>query len=124
MDLDSISLTGLALQAGVIVGLTAVVGKLINRFFSTDNRDVIMPIVAVLIGVGVTSLGEAAMSNVIYQGIVLGGTVTGLYPIAQDSARLLASRTSVSNQTVNQPKGEVTVTAPDVKDEKSKEIGQ
>lgn len=108
MDLSNISLTGLALQAAVVVGLTAVIGKIVDRFLSPEDRNVIMPIVAIAVGIAVVTLGDVAMSNTIYQGIVLGGTVTGLYPIAQSGMRILGQPKTVI-QTVNQPEGDVTV---------------
>ena len=121
MDLTNISLTGLALQAAVVVGLTAVIGKIVDRFLSPPDRDVLMPIIAVGVGVAVVSLGEAAMSSTIYQGIVLGGTVTGLYPIVQSGVRSLSQPKTVI-QTVNQPEGDTTMKSSTSPNEEKTEV--
>lgn len=76
MELDT-----LMLQTGVILGLTNVIG----RFVPQDMRDSILPVVAVLLGVG-TVFGTEAGSPVLlaFKGIVMGGSVTGLYSVAKE----------------------------------------
>lgn len=73
----------LALQAGVILGLTSVFGKLIPKKF----HDKVLPLAALVIGVGAvygTEGMEAMTVALAFKGIVLGGTITGLYATAKD----------------------------------------
>jgi uncharacterized membrane protein len=78
--MDANILVDVALQSGAIIGLTAVIGKVVPEAW----RDIGMPIVAMLIGIGVTVLPMYIDVTPILQGIVLGGSVTGLYGVAKD----------------------------------------
>lgn len=78
--MDANVLVDVALQSGAIIGLTAVVGKVVPE----KMRDVGMPIVAMLIGICVTVLPLYVDIAPILQGIVLGGSVTGLYGVAKE----------------------------------------
>ncbi len=73
------TIVDVAMQSGAIVGLTAVIGKMIP----SDKKDAIMPVVAMIIGVLVMVLPQYVDINPMMQGIVLGGSVTGLYGIAK-----------------------------------------
>lgn len=73
----------LALQAGVILGLTSVIGKIVPQ----KMRDTVLPFVALLVGVFAvygTEGTEVMTIALVFKGIVLGGTVTGLYSTAKD----------------------------------------
>lgn len=73
----------LALQAGVILGLTSVVGK----FIPENMRDRVLPVVALLFGILAvygTEAKEAMTLLLAFKGVVVGGTVTGLYSVAKD----------------------------------------
>ena len=73
----------LALQAGVILGLTSVFGK----FIPESMRDKVLPLVALFVGVGAvygTEGMEVMTIALVFKGIVLGGTITGLYATAKD----------------------------------------
>lgn len=75
MDLDI-----LALQSGVVLGLTSVIGKFVPESF----RDQTLPLVAMLMGI-LAVLGTEGVTLMLgFKGIVLGGTVTGLYGVAKD----------------------------------------
>lgn len=72
---------GIALQAGTILGLTGLIGKTIPEHL----RDVWLPWCAMLIGVVVVVLPQYIDITLWMQGIVLGGTVTGLYAVKKRS---------------------------------------
>lgn len=78
--MDANLLVDVALQSGAIIGLTAVIGKIVPESW----RDIGMPIVAMLVGIGVTVLPLYVDIAPILQGIVLGGSVTGLYGVAKE----------------------------------------
>lgn len=80
MELETVNLVDVALQSGAIIGLTAVIGKIVPSSW----RNIGMPIVAMLVGVGVTVLPLYVDITPILQGIVLGGSVTGLYGVAKE----------------------------------------
>lgn len=70
-------------QLGVIIGLTAVIGK----FVPDQLRDKWLPLVALLVGV-VTAvvpviLPDSTIIVAVYNGIVWGGSATGLYATAK-----------------------------------------
>lgn len=73
-------LVDVAMQSGAIIGITAVIGKIVPK----SLRDVGMPVIAMLVGVAVTVLPLYFDITPILQGIVLGGSVTGLYGVAKD----------------------------------------
>lgn len=73
----------LALQAGVILGLTSVIGK----FIPERLRDTVLPLAALVIGIGAvygTEGMEVMTVALAFKGIVLGGTITGLYATVKD----------------------------------------
>lgn len=78
--MDANLLVDVALQSGAIIGLTAVIGKIVPEAW----RDIGMPVIAMLVGIGVTVLPLYVDIAPILQGIVLGGSVTGLYGVAKD----------------------------------------
>lgn len=78
--MDANILVDVALQSGAIIGLTAVIGKIVPESW----RDIGMPVIAMLVGIGVTVLPLYVDIAPILQGIVLGGSVTGLYGVAKE----------------------------------------
>lgn len=68
------------LQTGVILGLTSVIGK----FVPESMRDTWLPVVALCMGVGAVFGTEGITVLLAFKGIVMGGTVTGLYSVAKD----------------------------------------
>ena len=74
-----------ALEASVIIGVTSVLGKFLSlfKFWSDRVKDAAMPFTAMLVAVGVVMLKDQVLASQIYTGIVLGGTVTGLYAVAK-----------------------------------------
>lgn len=70
----------LVLQTGMILGLTSVIGK----FIPEHLRGSILPVVALLLGVGAVFGTEGISTLLAFKGIVLGGSVTGLYSVAKE----------------------------------------
>ncbi len=70
----------IVLQTGVILGLTAVIGK----FVPDRLRDAWLPVVALLMGIGAVMGTEGISVLLAFKGIVMGGTITGLYGVAKD----------------------------------------
>lgn len=70
----------LILQTGVILGLTSVIGK----FIPDHLRGNILPVIAVLLGIGAVFGTEGISTLLAFKGIVLGGSVTGLYSVAKE----------------------------------------
>lgn len=77
MNLD---LSLIALQSGVILGLTSVVGK----FLSDAQRNTWLPVVALIVGVGAVFGTEGVSVLLAFKGVILGGTVTGLYSVTKE----------------------------------------
>lgn len=71
----------LAMQTGAIVGLTSLVAKMP---WPNAWRDIILPVAASIIGVAVVVLPMYFDIAPVFQGIILGGSVTGLYGAAKD----------------------------------------
>jgi len=91
MDLDLItfgvfeSVAEILLATGTILGLTALLGKLIPE----NIRDKVLPPSACFMGVLLAvssqlSHGDMVTVTGIMVGIVFGGSVTGLYSVAKD----------------------------------------
>jgi len=98
-------LIGIALQAAFVVGCTAVIGKLIP---DQKYRAVLLPLIALALGVIATTAQlwlPSGMSEMIFQGVALGGSATGLYVIKKenDAAKLVAAAASAPDVTVNPP---------------------
>lgn len=74
------TMVDLAMQTGVILGLTSLIGKLTPE----GARSVVLPIAAMIIGIIVVVLPVYMDVGPIFQGIVLGGSVTGLYGVAKE----------------------------------------
>ena len=73
----------LALQTALILGGTNIIGKFIK---DKDARDDILPIIAAILGmVSSCYFGAWDMTHII-QGLIIGGTVTGLYGTAKGIA--------------------------------------
>jgi hypothetical protein len=74
----------LIIETAVILGMTSVIGKLVPRTW----RDRVLPACAMLIGVlavyGVEAVGGVLTFALAFKGVILGGTVTGLYATAKD----------------------------------------
>lgn len=81
MDESAKIVVDLAMQTGVIVGLTSLVAKLP---WPSTWRDIALPVSAALIGVAVVVLPLYVDIGAVFQGIILGGSVTGLYGAAKD----------------------------------------
>lgn len=70
----------LALQSGVILGLTAVIGKFVPEYL----RDTWLPLCALIIGIAAVFGTEGVTVLLAFKGVILGGTVTGLYSVTKD----------------------------------------
>lgn len=70
----------LALQSGVILGLTAVLGK----FVPEKMRDTWLPLAALGIGIAAVFGTEGVTVLLAFKGVILGGTVTGLYSVTKE----------------------------------------
>lgn len=77
----------LLLETGVILGLTSVLGK----FVSDASRDKLLPLLALLVGVSAVLGMEGVSVTLAFKGIVLGGTVTGLYATTKDMLKSAAT---------------------------------
>lgn len=74
-------------QGGAIIGLTALIGKTIPEKYKA-LRDILLPWVAMVLGVGTIAFpkyqaGELITVDDIQLGIVLGGSLTGLYAVVK-----------------------------------------
>lgn len=68
------------MQTAVILGLTSLVAKI-----TPDKaRAIVLPFAAMFIGVAVVMLPLYVDIGPAFQGIVLGGSVTGLYGVAKE----------------------------------------
>ena len=75
----------LATQAAIILGGTGLIGKFIR---DPDERDTILPLVAAVLGI-VTNcalLGAWDFAHA-FGGLVIGGSVTGLYSVVKGDGR-------------------------------------
>lgn len=79
----------IVLETGVILGLTSVLGK----FVSDASRDKLLPLLALLLGVGAVLGMEGVSVALAFKGVVLGGTVTGLYATTKDMLKSAATGT-------------------------------
>jgi uncharacterized membrane protein len=70
----------IALQTGTVIGLTALASKIIPE----KARNLLLPVIAMLIGIGVIVLPEYVNIAPYLQGIILGGSATGLYAVAKE----------------------------------------
>lgn len=73
-------LVDVAMQTGVILGLTGLIGKTLPETW----RDKVLPWCALAIGIFVVVVPAYMDVAPIFQGIILGGSVTGLYGVAKD----------------------------------------
>ena len=88
-----------ALEFGsVIVGFTA----LAARYVPPHLRDSVLPLVALVLGVGImvlqvfqsgAGLSVATLIPAVYHGIILGGTSTGLYAVGMEAAKKVGAPT-------------------------------
>ena len=72
-------LAGLAVQGGVVLALTEIVGKFVT---DPDMRDKYLPLAACVAGILVVCIDTSFTAANIFKGIVVGGTTTGLYSVA------------------------------------------
>lgn len=79
--------TDMALQTGAILGLTSLAAKVTPA----DWRGIALPIVAMVVGVLVVVLPLYVDITPVFQGIVLGGSVTGLYGVAKDMKKVVGT---------------------------------
>ena len=77
--------TGTAIQVAFILGFTNLIGRLIKE----DKRDALLPFVAVLLGLVAVYAPNYIPEQweLISQGVALGGTVTGMYPVVKSLKR-------------------------------------
>ncbi len=81
MDAPAVQMVvDIAMQSAVIVGLTSLARKVIPEKWT----ETVLPIIAMCIGIGVVVLPLYVDVGAVFQGIILGGTVTGLYGAAKD----------------------------------------
>lgn len=84
-EIDVSQLIGIALQAAFVIGCTAVIGKLI---VNKEKRDALLPLVALALGVIATTSElwlPSGLGEMIFKGVALGGSATGLYAISKGS---------------------------------------
>ena len=102
MDLNDLTL--LAVQSGVVLGLTSVIGK----FLSDAQRNTWLPLAALILGIGTVLGTEGVTVLLAFKGVILGGTVTGLYSVTKEVkaapqvvVQQLARRKSPTRKTAN-----------------------
>ncbi len=71
----------IGMQTAVIIGITSLLAKLP---WPEKWRDIVLPFAACLIGIGTVVIPLYVDVGAVFQGIILGGTVTGLYGAAKD----------------------------------------
>lgn len=74
------TIVDIAMQTGVIVGLTSLVAKITPEHL----QKIVLPFAAMFIGVAAVVLPLYVDIGAVFQGIILGGSVTGLYGAAKD----------------------------------------